>query len=203
MRALGLRDLAADVARGLRGAGFTAPAGAGAMVVARTLGLHYNHPPGSDARERFPGQAARRGDGAYATWKVLAQQGWELGFARQHLGGLSIPPVPAGALPALARAVAEIGAPYVWGGESHAEGGFDCSGLVVNVEVDAAWLGGRTTRDMARATPRPVTRRARQGRAPATSCCSARAGGRRRTASSITSAWRSAAAGSSTRAGRA
>jgi cell wall-associated NlpC family hydrolase len=35
-----------------------------------------------------------------------------------------------GALAAVAAAEAQVGWPYVWGGESRAEGGFDCSGLV-------------------------------------------------------------------------
>ncbi len=35
-----------------------------------------------------------------------------------------------GPLAAVAAAEAQVGWPYVWGGESRAEGGFDCSGLV-------------------------------------------------------------------------
>src|SRR5204862_76454 len=35
-----------------------------------------------------------------------------------------------GALAAVAAAEAQVGWPYVWGGESRAEGGFDCSGLI-------------------------------------------------------------------------
>ena len=38
-----------------------------------------------------------------------------------------------------------IGVPYVWGGESRAEGGFDCSGLVYNVLNDTGLEVGRTT----------------------------------------------------------
>ena len=34
------------------------------------------------------------------------------------------------AAPVAATALTALGAPYVWGGESPAEGGFDCSGLV-------------------------------------------------------------------------
>lgn len=38
-----------------------------------------------------------------------------------------------------------IGVPYVWGGESRAEGGFDCSGFVYNVLNDTGLKVSRTT----------------------------------------------------------
>lgn len=38
-----------------------------------------------------------------------------------------------------------IGTPYVWGGESMAEGGMDCSGFVYNALKDAGYDVGRTT----------------------------------------------------------
>ena len=38
-----------------------------------------------------------------------------------------------------------IGTPYVWGGESMAEGGMDCSGFVYNALKDAGYNVGRTT----------------------------------------------------------
>lgn len=38
-----------------------------------------------------------------------------------------------------------IGTPYVWGGESMAEGGMDCSGFVYNALKDAGYKVGRTT----------------------------------------------------------
>lgn len=38
-----------------------------------------------------------------------------------------------------------IGTPYVWGGESMSEGGFDCSGFVYNTLKDAGYDVGRTT----------------------------------------------------------
>jgi len=38
-----------------------------------------------------------------------------------------------------------LGTPYVWGGESMAEGGMDCSGFVYNALKDAGYKIGRTT----------------------------------------------------------
>lgn len=38
-----------------------------------------------------------------------------------------------------------IGTPYVWGGDSMDEGGFDCSGFVYNALKDAGYDVGRTT----------------------------------------------------------
>ena len=38
-----------------------------------------------------------------------------------------------------------IGVPYVWGGESQSEGGFDCSGLIYNVLNDSGVKVSRTT----------------------------------------------------------
>ena len=38
-----------------------------------------------------------------------------------------------------------LSVPYVWGGDTFAEGGFDCSGFVHNVLNDAGIIGTRTT----------------------------------------------------------
>ena len=43
------------------------------------------------------------------------------------------------------RAMKYLGTPYVWGGESMAEGGMDCSGFVYNALRDAGYKIGRTT----------------------------------------------------------
>jgi hypothetical protein len=150
--ALGLRDVAADVARGLRAAGLQPRPGAGLEVVARSLGLRHNYPADLDARERLPSDTAIRIDGAFATWKVLREQGWEQPYVRDKLAQLWIPELPAAALGVLRRAVAEIGSPYVWGGSSLEDGGYDCSGLVLYaLGGDEQWLGGRTTQEWARA----------------------------------------------------
>ena len=40
-----------------------------------------------------------------------------------------------------------LGEPYVWGGESMEEGGYDCSGFVWRVLNDSGMRVGRTTAD--------------------------------------------------------
>ena len=50
----------------------------------------------------------------------------------------------------VALAQREMGTPYVWGGESHAEGGFDCSGLMWHAYQQAGIELPRVSRDQAR-----------------------------------------------------
>jgi cell wall-associated NlpC family hydrolase len=155
VHALALQDVARQVAGALTVAGLNPPAGAGTEIVARTLGFRPRHPRDPNVPAHFPSQVASRAEGAYTAWKVYIHGTWSPGYARSVLGGLFIPPVPAAVRPALRLAVSQIGAPYVWGGTSVYQGGFDCSGLVVYAEGgQIATLGGRTTMDMARSTPR-------------------------------------------------
>ena len=64
----------------------------------------------------------------------------------------------AGARAAIVRAaLAQVGWPYVWGGESRTEGGFDCSGLVDHAYARAGYqLPGRPTADVLWAMSVPV-----------------------------------------------
>jgi cell wall-associated NlpC family hydrolase len=61
------------------------------------------------------------------------------GFRVADLRGLG------GAPAVVAAALAQLGWPYVWGGESRAEGGFDCSGLVDYAFAAAGLSVGRPT----------------------------------------------------------
>ena len=45
----------------------------------------------------------------------------------------------------LANAAKYLGMPYVWGGESESEGGFDCSGYIYNVLKDSGYKVARDT----------------------------------------------------------
>ena len=51
-----------------------------------------------------------------------------------------------------------LGTPYVWGGESMAEGGMDCSGFVYNALKDAGYKVGRTTAQGYRAFGKTVSK---------------------------------------------
>ena len=54
-------------------------------------------------------------------------------------------------------ALAQVGWPYVWGGESRTEGGFDCSGLVDHAYAGAGYeLPGRPTADVLWAMSVPI-----------------------------------------------
>lgn len=50
-----------------------------------------------------------------------------------------------------------LGRPYVWGGESMEEGGYDCSGLVYRVLRDSGFQVGRTTSQGYRAIGRKIS----------------------------------------------
>jgi peptidoglycan DL-endopeptidase CwlO len=56
----------------------------------------------------------------------------------------------------VAAALAQLGWPYVWGGESRAEGGFDCSGLVDYAFAAAGHPVGRLTAAGLQALARPL-----------------------------------------------
>lgn len=64
---------------------------------------------------------------------------------------------------ALTAARAQIGVPYVWGGESIAEGGFDCSGLVQYAFSQAGIKLPRVAADQQRVTTPVAADQARPG----------------------------------------
>jgi cell wall-associated NlpC family hydrolase len=127
---LGLGDAARQLTDKLRTAGLKPPAGTSTEVIARMLGLRYNHPAGSDDLELFPNEAATRAEGAYSLARMLELTGWETEWVRSRIEELTLPALTPGQRQVLQRAVSLVGSPYVWGGESVAEGGYDCSGFV-------------------------------------------------------------------------
>lgn len=67
-------------------------------------------------------------------------------------------------LQAIQFARRQMGIPYVWGGESRREGGFDCSGLIYAAYHAAGYQGiGRTTYDQIRQGVRVDPRRVQPG----------------------------------------
>ena len=162
--ALGLAPTAKTARDQLARLGYRPRSDAGSEVVARLLGLRYNHPAGSDRLELADTEIATRADAAFTTARVLA--GVRADYARSVVAKFAGLPVTTGLRhAALARAVRLIGRPYVWGGTNdkaigQAHGGFDCSGFLWRVLIlDPAApkgmlqkVGGRTTFEMARTT---------------------------------------------------
>ncbi len=168
---LGLADVAAHVQSVAGAAGLQPPAYFGTEVVARYLGLRYDHPAGTDQLELFPTDPITRAEAAWSLAQVAGFGSWNVDGARQTLNAFALPQLSASQRQALRIAVSRIGYPYVYAGESdtaepaswmygpQAHGGFDCSGFVWRVfklsglpSGDA--IGGRTAAQMAGEIPR-------------------------------------------------
>jgi cell wall-associated NlpC family hydrolase len=162
---LGLADVAAHVQRATAAVGLRPPAYYGTEVVARFLGLRYDHPAGTDQLELFPWDPITRAEAAWSLAQVLDDGSWSIESARQTLTGYALPQMSADQLTALRIAVSRIGYPYVYAGTTDdtadglAHGGFDCSGFVWRVfKISGlSWgrrIGGRTAAQMAQEIPR-------------------------------------------------
>jgi cell wall-associated NlpC family hydrolase len=92
-------------------------------------------PTAVQVRARLPGQAEVRARAGIGFGQPVPAEGFRIADVR----GLAA----SGAV--IAAAVAQLGWPYVWGGESRAEGGFDCSGLVDYAFAAAGRPVGRLT----------------------------------------------------------
>jgi cell wall-associated NlpC family hydrolase len=161
---LGLGDVAAHVQRATALVGLRPPGYYGTEVVARFLGLRYDHPAGTDQLELFPWDPITRAEAAWSLAQVLDDGSWSIRSARQTLMGYALPRMTADQLTALRIAVSRIGYPYVYAGTTDgtadglAHGGFDCSGFVWRVfKVSGLpWgrrISGRTAAQMAQEIP--------------------------------------------------
>jgi cell wall-associated NlpC family hydrolase len=108
----------------LRSAATRAARANGGRLVKLRVGLDGTLPSAVEVSVAMPD-----GDGHTVTLRSRAGVSYTAtlpanGFRPVALAGLG------GAAAVVAAAEAQIGWPYVWGGESRAEGGFDCSGLV-------------------------------------------------------------------------
>jgi cell wall-associated NlpC family hydrolase len=136
---LGLADVAAHVQQTASAAGLKPPSYFGTEVVARYLGLRYDHPAGEDSLELYPWNAITRAEAAHSFAVVLEAGGWAISSARETLEGFSLPHYSADQLQVLRIAVSKIGMPYVWGGTTDGtedgleHGGYDCSGFAWRV----------------------------------------------------------------------
>lgn len=162
---LGLAGIAAHVQSATTSVGLSPPSYYGTEVVARTLGLRYDHPAGTDQLELFPTDRISRAEAAWSLAQVLDDGSWSIGQARATLGVYSLPAMTGDELAALRIAVSRIGYPYVYAGTTDdtsdglAHGGFDCSGFVWRVYKISGlpWgrgIQGRTAAQMAGEIPR-------------------------------------------------
>jgi len=170
---LGLQDVAAHLQAATAAAGLNPPSYYGSEVVARFLGLRYDHPAGTDQLELFPYDPITRAEAAWSLAQVLGFGHWNVSYARQTLSAYKLPPMSSDQRAALQIAVSRIGYPYVYAGTTDdtsdglAHGGFDCSGFVWRVfKVSGLrWgrqIGGRTAAQMAGEIPRRARRRVGQ-----------------------------------------
>ena len=165
--ALGLGDEAALFYRAARAVGIKPPARFGREVVARLLGLRYNHPAAEDGLELLWSDPATRAETAYSAAQILRFRGWETGAVEEAAAELAFPELTDSQQRILTYAFGLVGYPYVWGGTSttkqapfgvRAPGGFDCSGFLWQVYKLHAYPGltglgnvirGRTAAQMA------------------------------------------------------
>ena len=165
--ALGLADEATVFYRAARAAGLKPPTRFGREVVARLLGLRYNHPAGEDNLELLWSDPAPRAEAAYSAAQILRFRGWETKSVEEEALQLELPVLDDPQRQILDYAVGLVGYPYVWGGTSTTRqapfgvkttGGFDCSGFLWQVYKLHAYPGldglgnvlrGRTAAQMA------------------------------------------------------
>ena len=169
--ALGLNDAASTFAKSARAAGLKVPSRFGTEVVARLLGLRLNHPANDDALELRPQDPASRAEAAYSAAQILTFSDWQVSSVEEASRQFSLPSLTEWQTRILDTAVAHIGMPYIWGGESDttespfgvtSRGGYDCSGFVWRVYKEqwypgegalASTLRGRTTYQMSGEVP--------------------------------------------------
>src|SRR3954452_23304381 len=88
---LGLKDLANDVQGEAARAGLEPPARFGTEVVARQLGLRYDHPAQDDRLELYPTDPITRAEAAYSFAKILANPTGGPYYARATLERFELP----------------------------------------------------------------------------------------------------------------
>jgi len=173
VRSLGLLPAAQEFTTAIRSAGLIPTRYFGTEVVARLLGLRFNHPAAQDTLELGPDNVATRAEAAYSAARVLAFNGSEPDLVARLAATFQPAPVSGYQRAVLQTAVSFVGYPYVWGGTSEGPqdpfgngnlvpGGFDCSGFVWRVYRLQAYAGatalqgvlrGRTTYAMSGEVP--------------------------------------------------
>jgi cell wall-associated NlpC family hydrolase len=168
VKQLGMTDVAAAVQAEAARVGLHPGPRFGTEVVARQLGLRFNHDAAHDAQELYPWEPITRAEAAWSLATVLNFDGSQQTYVRELLAQFQLPDYTRAQRAALALAVSKVGMPYVWGGETdntgswfgwQAHGGYDCSGLVWRVfklghQPAGARIRGRTAAMMANEIPR-------------------------------------------------
>jgi cell wall-associated NlpC family hydrolase len=149
---LGVADVAAAVQHEAWKAGLNPPRTFGTEVVARALGLRTNHPFPHEELELYPTDAITRAEAAHSFAVALKWKGTAAAYAHALFAQFVLPRYTAAQRRVLRGAVARIGMPYIWGGETDGpsayfggqeHGGYDCSGLVWRVFKLGALPAGR------------------------------------------------------------
>lgn len=184
VRAAGLVRSARRVQAEVRSAGLEPPSRLGAEVIARMLGLRYDHPSEDDGLELRPRDRASRAEAAYSFAKLLQLSDWTVPYVEDRVETFDLPLLTSWQRRILTRAVSFVGFPYVWGGTSErrqtlfgvtSRGGFDCSGFVWRIYRLEAYPGapqlqdvlrGRTASAMAGEVPASARIRRRAGLRP-------------------------------------
>jgi cell wall-associated NlpC family hydrolase len=165
---LGMDDVAQAVQAEAERAGLRPGPRFGTEVVARELGLRFNHDSAHDAQELYPWEAITRAEAAWSLATVLQFDGSQQAYTREVLSHFQLPDYTPAQRAALRIAISKVGMPYIWGGETdwagswfgwQAHGGYDCSGLVWRVfklghQPAGARIHGRTAAAMAAEIPR-------------------------------------------------
>jgi cell wall-associated NlpC family hydrolase len=171
VRVEGLAPVASEFAQAAYDAGLTPPTRFGTEVVARLLGLRFNHPAAHDDLELLPTDPATRAEAAYSAARILRFDGSEVQRITDAAATFALPDLGPWQTQVLQTAFSLVGFPYVWGGTSEraespfgvkVRGGFDCSGFVWRVyklqpypgaPALAETLRGRTTYAMSGEVP--------------------------------------------------
>jgi cell wall-associated NlpC family hydrolase len=165
---LGAADVAAAVQHEAWRAGLNPPGSFGTEVVARALGLRTNHPFPHEELELYPTDATTRAEAAHSFAVALQWGAGAAAWVRETFSRFVLPTYTAVQKQVLRQAVARIGMPYIWGGETdrasaffggQEHGGYDCSGLVWRVFKLSGlpWgrqIRGRTAASQAAEIPR-------------------------------------------------
>src|SRR3954470_20655156 len=115
---LGLSPAARSFAQGARDAGLTVPSRFGTEVVARLIGLRFNHPTGQDDLELLPNETATRAEGAFSVAAALQLSADQRQLVLDEASAFSLPTLSDWQAEVLNTAVKLIGYPYVWAGTS-------------------------------------------------------------------------------------